>query len=220
MTGARGPRRSTEEVQRRILEAARTLFERHGYQGTTTAQIVEHSAVDAPTLYRHFASKAALFEATVVCSLRDFINRQIEFWNTNPPGAGQPLQLARHFVAGFYNTLERHRDSLRLLLTASDNDDPLGNLARAISGQFTEGLIALRRALVAETRAHGYEGLDTPDATIGAITGMVMALVLLDDWVFPAGTRPDKDTRINEAAAMMIHGFAHRPPRPELAGKG
>lgn len=212
MTGTRAPRRSTEEVQRLILEAARTLFERQGYQATTTAQIVERSAVDPPTLYRHFASKAALFEATVICSLREFIDRQVELWRSNPPGRGEPLELARHFVAGFYNALERHRDSLRLLLTATGDDDALGDLARAISNQFTEGLIALRQALVDETQAQGYQGLDTPEATIGAITGMIMALVLLDEWIFPAGTRPDKDTRINEAAAMMIHGFAHRPP--------
>lgn len=68
--------------------------------------------------------------------------------------------------------------------------------------------------------------MDAPDATIGVITGMVMALVLLDEWVFPMGARTDKDTRIEEAAAMMIHGFAHRPPAgaavplPATAGVG
>lgn len=68
------------------------------------------------------------------------------------------IALARHFVSGFDNTLERHRDSLRLLLTATEGEDGLGDVAREISHQFTEGLITLRRALVDETQAQVTEG--------------------------------------------------------------
>ncbi|MBB6377535.1 AcrR family transcriptional regulator [Pseudonocardia eucalypti] len=194
-----------------MLEAARDLFECQGYQATTTAQIVERASVDQPTLYRHFSSKAELFEATVLTPLRDFLEQHFEFWRSNPPGQRDPEQLARHFVVGLYDAVEPHRDSLRLLLTATAADGRLGDLARSISEQFTQGMVTLRQALLDEARAQGYAGLHQPDATIGAITGMVLAMALFDEWVFPGGRSPDRRVQTEEAAALMLHGVAHRP---------
>ena len=65
----RAPRRSSGEVRRLLLNSAEQLFIRQGYQATTTNQIIELARVDAPTLYRHFANKAELFEATALAPL-------------------------------------------------------------------------------------------------------------------------------------------------------
>src|SRR5262249_31152889 len=151
--------------------------------------------VDAPTLYRHFPSKADLFEAATLGSLKDFLENHFTYWRASPPGVGDPEALARHFVVGFFEALEAHRESFRILLTSSADASLLGDLARSISAKFREGLVTLREVVVDEAHAHGWS-LASPDAVIGASTGMVLSMVLFDDWVFPEGRRPSREEQI------------------------
>jgi TetR/AcrR family transcriptional regulator len=45
-----------------ILDAAESLFANQGYQATTIKQVAARVGVQGPALYKHFASKRALFE--------------------------------------------------------------------------------------------------------------------------------------------------------------
>lgn len=45
------------DAQRRLREAALDLFEEHGYEQTTVAQIAERAGVTGRTFFRHFADK-------------------------------------------------------------------------------------------------------------------------------------------------------------------
>jgi len=45
-----------------ILDAAEELFASQGYHATTIAQLAERVGIKGPALYKHFASKRALFE--------------------------------------------------------------------------------------------------------------------------------------------------------------
>ena len=45
-----------------ILNAAESLFARQGYQATTIKNVAAEVGVQGPALYKHFASKRALFE--------------------------------------------------------------------------------------------------------------------------------------------------------------
>ncbi|WNZ21969.1 TetR/AcrR family transcriptional regulator [Leptolyngbya sp. NK1-12] len=52
---------STEvETQTRILQAARKLFARHGYDGTTTRDLAQEAGVAEGTIFRHFENKKAI----------------------------------------------------------------------------------------------------------------------------------------------------------------
>jgi AcrR family transcriptional regulator len=44
----------------KILQAARKLFARHGYDGTTTKELAEKAGIAEGTLFRHFANKKAI----------------------------------------------------------------------------------------------------------------------------------------------------------------
>jgi AcrR family transcriptional regulator len=208
---ARATRRSSAEIRRLLLDAARELFERQGYQATTTQQIVDTARVDAPTLYRHFSSKADLFEATTLGELQDFLARFFADWRAAPPGPADPDQLIGRFVAEFAEVIAAHRESIRLLLTASEDTGELGVLARKVAGQLSEGLVLIREILVDEARAQGYQGINEPDVTIAAATGMVLSMVLFEDWVFPAGPRPSAARRVEELTALIRYGIGHRP---------
>jgi AcrR family transcriptional regulator len=54
--------RSGEDARRRLQQAALELFEEHGYEATTTAQIAARAGVTERTFFRHFPDKReALF---------------------------------------------------------------------------------------------------------------------------------------------------------------
>ena len=57
----------------RVLQAAMELFGTRGYRGTTLQDIAERCGVSKPTLYKHFRSKADLYEAVVLHVHRQFM---------------------------------------------------------------------------------------------------------------------------------------------------
>ena len=61
------PRRRLPAVERRalILEVARPLFARNGFQGTGTTEIAAAAGCSEPIIYKHWASKQALFAAVI-----------------------------------------------------------------------------------------------------------------------------------------------------------
>jgi len=50
----------------RILQVALELFSSNGYGGTRTREIAQRAEITEVTLFRHFRSKEALFEATIL----------------------------------------------------------------------------------------------------------------------------------------------------------
>jgi AcrR family transcriptional regulator len=55
--------------RRQILEAARTVFLRNGYAGTSMDEIAALAAVSEQTVYRYFADKEALFSELVISTV-------------------------------------------------------------------------------------------------------------------------------------------------------
>jgi AcrR family transcriptional regulator len=56
------PRLSAEERRTAIVEAAKPLFARYGFAGTTTKQLARAAGVSEALVFQHFPSKAALYE--------------------------------------------------------------------------------------------------------------------------------------------------------------
>jgi AcrR family transcriptional regulator len=58
-------RLSGEERRAAIVAAARALFARNGFRGTGTSDIAAAAGCSEPVIYKHFASKQALFAAVL-----------------------------------------------------------------------------------------------------------------------------------------------------------
>ena len=54
-----------EQRRRQLLEAALDLFSRKGFKGTTTKEIAAAAGVTEAIVFRHFASKQALYQAVL-----------------------------------------------------------------------------------------------------------------------------------------------------------
>ena len=58
-------RLSADARRSAIVDAARTLFGRNGFHGTGTSDIAAAAGCSEPVIYKHFASKQALFAAVL-----------------------------------------------------------------------------------------------------------------------------------------------------------
>ena len=63
--GGRPPRAVSEQISRRIVDAAAELFLRDGYEGTSMDAVAARAGMSKRTLYTRFPAKAGLFEAVV-----------------------------------------------------------------------------------------------------------------------------------------------------------
>jgi AcrR family transcriptional regulator len=75
-------RRRLPALERRalILEVARTLFARNGFHGTGTTEIAAAAGCSEPIIYKHFASKQALFAAALeecAIEMRDMLDQTL-----------------------------------------------------------------------------------------------------------------------------------------------
>ncbi|MFP3948011.1 MAG: TetR/AcrR family transcriptional regulator, partial [Longimicrobiales bacterium] len=72
-------------MRRRILAAARELFEKHGYEGTTMRGIADRIDYTPTILYQHFESKDALISALVAEDFRVLTRGLVETGQVEDP---------------------------------------------------------------------------------------------------------------------------------------
>lgn len=58
-----------QKTHERIVESARILFNRHGFQDVTIDQVMKNAGLTRGGFYNHFKSKEALYSAAVSCFL-------------------------------------------------------------------------------------------------------------------------------------------------------
>ena len=102
-----------------LLEAARTLFARHDYRSTTTVQIAEKAGVAEHLLFRHFGSKARLFNEAVVVPFLTIIDDLNADWESFAPGPESAEAVAREFLGSLYDVFLENR-GLVMTLWAAD----------------------------------------------------------------------------------------------------
>src|SRR3979409_2215406 len=79
-----------------IVEAARALFTRNGFHGTGTSDIAAAAGCSEPVIYKHFASKQALFAAV----LEDSTHMMHERFVAAAAGEGDLFDAYLRFVRG------------------------------------------------------------------------------------------------------------------------
>jgi TetR/AcrR family transcriptional regulator of autoinduction and epiphytic fitness len=98
MTGA-GTVKLTDRKRQAILDAALEEFREQGFLGARTGQIARRAGVSSRTLYKHFASKEALFDA--ICEIMLARSRSVQPLRYDParPLAPQLTEVLRRYVA-------------------------------------------------------------------------------------------------------------------------
>jgi AcrR family transcriptional regulator len=171
-TTARKPRRPaldpalpTREV---ILDTAERLFAVHGVDGVALRDLAREMDLTAPSLYNHFPSKQALYDAVLERGLGPILAAVAEAWH---PGALRPEQM-RATVDTLTTHLATHPHLARLLQRAllDEGGSVQKLIARWLTPIYREGIAVIR-----ETAAQaGWEPEEVQYLALG-LFGMVFA---------------------------------------------
>ena len=93
-----GPGRPKDlEKRAAILEAAKRLFPRHGFEGTSMDAVAAEAGVSKLTVYSHFGGKESLFIETIHCKCAGLLPPNVFDVDVHAPVRGQLLGVARAF---------------------------------------------------------------------------------------------------------------------------
>lgn len=166
--------------RRQILDAAEACFRKHGFHGTSMAEIAMSFGMSAGHIYNYFESKEAI--------IAGIVERDLE----------EALRLAAELQGAFDMTaalLERVDEGVTAKLDASTAQRQIEVLAEAGRNPKVQAMVqaadarirAVLRDLVRRTRADGHAGRN--------LDGKVAVLLALFDGLMVRGLRQDEVNR-------------------------
>ena len=169
-------RLSGQDRRASILEAARTVFAKHGFDGTKTQQIAAAAGVSEALLYRHFPSKTSLYRAVLRTLVADQNASLAAFGTFEKSDAG---------------LVEMIEEVLRLALRGprAPNAEGMGFLFGSLVGDATYARLLYRRAhrltirrleaaLAAARKAGDIQGPAIAASNIGAFIEHMATMLL------------------------------------------
>ena len=199
-------RRPRGEPRRLLLDAARELFARQDYRGTTTREIAQAAGVTEHLLFRHFGSKAALFREALVLPFTGFVEEFGRTWQSVVPEETKEEELTEHFVGQLYDVFVQ-RQGLFLTLMAAE--------ALSEEEKTEAGIAEIGQALslLGQISAEGMNlrGLRSnhPDLPAHSTVAMIAGMAALRSTIF-GPKPPPRAVIVDELIQAILHGFLHR----------
>jgi AcrR family transcriptional regulator len=193
--------------RRRLLAAARTLFGEKGFEATSIREIAERAGVTKLMVYRHFGSKARLFQEATMDPIKGFIAEFTARWAAHPRGRRPIVEEVRDFYTALCDVLDGQRDLLAPMLfsgSARHGTEILSN-SQYLAQVFRQWFELMDRIMLAETTGQRFRAFDRHLAS-RLIFGMILSVVLHEDWLLPAH-RPERTRLINEMANLTVFGL-------------
>jgi AcrR family transcriptional regulator len=201
------PRAGTATGRRLLLTAARERFGAKGFEATSVREIADQAGVTKLMVYRHFGSKARLFQAATMDPIKGFIAEFTARWAARPRGQRPIVEDVRDFYAALCDVLEVQRDLLAPLLfagSARHGTETLDN-NQYLAQVFRQWFELMDRIMLAETTDQRFRGFDQHLAS-RLIFGMILSVVLHKDWLLPAH-EPERTRLITEMANLTVFGI-------------
>jgi AcrR family transcriptional regulator len=201
----------------RLIEAAGEAFARQGYARCSTRHIADEAGLAETLLFRHFGSKAALFDVAVRARFEESVARFAAGWSDTAPADEDPATHAEHFMAGLCAFVADERQAILALMTVNafgvaEADPAHGGAVRTALGVL-RGLID-RHVLVHPAPA----GTVRPSAP--AVMALVLGVLVLDDSVWSDADRPPVAVTAAEVTAMTLWGVSRRSRRRRQDHRG
>ncbi|MGH9036195.1 MAG: helix-turn-helix domain-containing protein [Acidimicrobiia bacterium] len=193
-----------------LLDAAREVFALRGFRGARTREIADRAGVSEALLYRHFGSKARLFEEAILEPVNSFVATFVERWRAdyNPDRAFE--QTVGEFMEGMYDLMHEHRASVLALLAshAFENDDDGTAPPQPLFGNFVKDLEEIARV---EVTTRHFEQAD-PVAYVRIAVSTAVAMGLLDEFLFGSSEEAGltRERIVTEMTEMIATGIALR----------
>jgi len=147
--------RVTGDLRRElILAAAKRCFARYGFAGTTTKRIASTAEISEALVFKHFASKSALYAETLTETCKT--DPTLQWLLSLPPSTATLVTLMRemvkHFMKAAHCPDQDEAQRMRLLFSSYLDD---GDFARLLYNKITELIAPLFRASIERAVAVG-----------------------------------------------------------------
>lgn len=208
-SASRDERSKRQERAKRILDAAADLLLRWGYKKTTIEDIAKQAGVAKGTIYLHWKTREALFEALMI---REWLIIAKEYHQhfTNDPEGVTLHALVKH---GIYVSMNRPLVRAVMLRDL----DMLGDLLHTPSGNAIAHMrLEAARAYMELLRNKGMIRTDLdPDTQIKMLSAISIGFLMVDQYMPDDYKFPLKD--MTEALAETLHRTFEppEPPSPE-----
>ena len=147
--GTRAPKLSAETRQQQLLDVAIHVFAERGYAAASTQAIAAAAGLAEPTLYRHFASKRALFLAAFDRASTELLDS----WRSIAADSPSPLEAIARIGVWYTDRLRARPDDLLLRYRSLSHTED-AELRERVRSSYRETL-AFVRGLYEQARARG-----------------------------------------------------------------
>jgi AcrR family transcriptional regulator len=200
--GSRSRRLPASERRAQLIEVGRSVFAKHGYEGTSVEEIAKRAKVSKPIVYEHFGGKEGLY-AVIVDREMDYVERRI----SEAISSGSPRERVERASLAFLSYVRDHPDGFAVL----SQDSPLSSSRGTISSLLNDLAERVGDVFVSALREAGY---DTNAAPIyaNALIGMV---TFVGTW-WTEERKPPIEEVAKHISALAWMGLRHLPKRPTL----
>ena len=155
---------------RELMESARRVIGRHGFEGTTIDRVAEDARVAKGTIYLYFSNKEDLLHAAVFEGLRAMIDETLRSDQPDLP----PLERLRAFVKTQFRIQSSNQDFLKAFFLESKfvTFEPGDERGGALRSLYTEHLNFIASILESAVEAGVFRRLD-PQFAAYALTEMM-----------------------------------------------
>src|SRR5215469_5396600 len=143
---------------RELMEAARRVIGRYGFEGTTIDRVAEEAHVAKGTIYLYFSNKEDLLHAAVFEGLRAMIDETLRADKPELP----PLERLRAFVKTQFRIQSSNQDFLKAFFLESKfvTFEPGDERGEALRTLYTEHLNFIASILESAVEAKVFRPLD------------------------------------------------------------
>lgn len=201
------PRRG--EGRDALLEIATELFAERGYARTSTKEIASRAGLTEAMIYRHFGSKAALFEEAAIKPFQHYISDYVAHWRGRTPGARPVLEESRDFILGLYKVLSKQRRLLLAMSAVREFDFPMLEGRDPLAESAREMLLIFQDLIAGEAHARPFREVDV-QAFARIVVGAILGLAINEPWL-SKGQRVGTNRIIDELNYTVIYGVMLRP---------
>ena len=195
-------RLSASARRTQLIEIARAVFAKRGYEATSVEEIAARAKVSKPIVYEHFGGKEGLY-AVLVDREMDYVVTRISEAIT----AGTPRERVERAALAFLSYVRDQPDGFVVL----SRDAPVTLARGGMSSLLND--VAERVAHVFSTnfKKAGYDPKATP-IYAHALVGMV---TFVGQW-WTETRKPPIEEVASHIAALAWMGLRHLPKRPRL----
>jgi AcrR family transcriptional regulator len=184
------------------------MFAERGYRQALMREVAERAGVAEMTLFRHFATKAELFEVAVLDPAQAAIDDYVTRRHAHTSNDLELYARVTDFYSGLISPSDVDDRPMRALAAALSSHDSKPEMPPELRHRMDSLLDSLEALFRQRIPVHGF-AID-PHIAVRLLVGMALSVSLRDS-LFPAGKEPARDVLVAELAKLTVWGLRGKP---------